>query len=62
MINSSFGITASSIAKWSLLVSLCGALAAAPTTPAADTLYMPRTVKEAIANGTRSLDGKPGPN
>ncbi|HET7551906.1 MAG TPA: M1 family metallopeptidase [Gemmatimonadaceae bacterium] len=61
MINSPFGITASSIAKWSLLVSLCGALAAAPTTPAADTLYMPRTVKEAIANGTRSLDGKPGP-
>ncbi|HEY9426473.1 MAG TPA: M1 family metallopeptidase [Gemmatimonadaceae bacterium] len=62
MINSSFGITASSIAKWSLLVSLCGVLAAAPTTPATDTLYMPRTVKEAIANGTRSLDGKPGPS
>jgi hypothetical protein len=62
MINSSFGITASSIAKWPLLVMLCGALAAAPTTPSADELYMPRTVKEALANGTRSLDGKPGPN
>jgi len=62
MINSSFGITAFSAAKWSLLVSLCGALAAAPATPAADQLYMPRTVKKAVANGTRSLDGKPGPN
>ncbi len=62
MINSSYGITASTIAKWSLLVSLCGVMAAAPATTAADQLYMPRTVKRAIANGTRSLDGKPGPN
>lgn len=62
MINSSFGITALSIAKWSLLAPLCGALAAAPTTPAADTLYMPRTVKQALANRTRSPDGRPGPN
>ena len=31
-------------------------------TPTAQTLYMPRTVKEAISKGTRSLDGRPGPN
>src|SRR6185437_6356910 len=31
-------------------------------TPVAQSLYMPRTVKEAIRKGTRSLDGKPGPN
>ena len=65
MINSSFGITGLAIAKWSLLLSLGGALSAAggpPTAPAADTLYTPRTVKKALANGTRSLDGKPGPN
>lgn len=71
MINSPFGITTFAVAKWSLLISLGGALAAAgapsrtpaaPTSAASDTLYMPRTVREAIANGTRSLDGKPGPN
>jgi len=31
-------------------------------TPVAQTLYMPRTVKAAIRNGTRTLDGRPGPN
>jgi hypothetical protein len=31
-------------------------------TPAVQSLYMPRTVKEAIRKGTRSLDGRPGPN
>jgi hypothetical protein len=58
MTNFSFDFTAAAVARWSLLASLCGF---AVTPPAADTLYMPRTVKEAIANGTRSLDGKPGP-
>jgi hypothetical protein len=29
--------------------------------PAGPSLYMPRTVKRAIAKGTRSLDGRPGP-
>jgi hypothetical protein len=33
-----------------------------PTTPATNGLYMPRNFKNAIKNGTRSLDGKPGPN
>ncbi|MEO7101811.1 MAG: M1 family metallopeptidase [Gemmatimonadaceae bacterium] len=31
-------------------------------TPAAQTLYMPRNMKQAVRNGTRALDGKPGPN
>jgi hypothetical protein len=31
-------------------------------TPTAQSLYMPRTVKEAMRKGTRSLDGRPGPN
>ena len=31
-------------------------------TPVAPPLYMPRTVKEAVRKGTRSLDGRPGPN
>jgi hypothetical protein len=31
-------------------------------TPTAQQLYMPRTIKQAIKNGTRSLDGRPGPN
>ena len=31
-------------------------------TPVAQTLYMPRTIKEAIRKGTRTLDGRPGPN
>lgn len=30
-------------------------------TPVAQPLYMPRAVKRAVANGTRSLDGRPGP-
>jgi hypothetical protein len=40
------------------------ALLAVPLFPApvAQSLYMPRTVKEAIRKGTRSLDGRPGPN
>ena len=29
--------------------------------PAAQPLYMPRTVTQAVKNGTRSLDGRPGP-
>jgi peptidase M1-like protein len=31
-------------------------------TPVAAPLYMPRAVKQAFRNGTRSPDGKPGPN
>ena len=58
MTNFSFDFTAASVARWSLLASLCGFIVAAPS---ADTLYMPRTVKEAFANGTRSPDGRPGP-
>lgn len=59
MTNFTFDFTAAAVARWSLLASLCGFVV---TPPAADTLYMPRTVKKALANGTRSLDGKPGPN
>ncbi|HEY5220154.1 MAG TPA: M1 family metallopeptidase [Gemmatimonadaceae bacterium] len=48
--------------------SLSGALLIAAAVPmfavsaAAQSLYMPRTIKNAIAKGTRSLDGRPGPN
>ncbi|HEX6966327.1 MAG TPA: M1 family metallopeptidase [Gemmatimonadaceae bacterium] len=38
---------------------LSGTLFVAPT---AQPLYMPRTVQQAIKNGTRTLDGRPGPN
>ncbi len=31
-------------------------------TPTAQALYIPRTVKQALKNGTRSPDGRPGPN
>ena len=31
-------------------------------TPAAQTLYMPRNMKAAVRKGTRSMDGRPGPN
>ena len=31
-------------------------------TPTAPSLYMPRTVRAAVQRGTRSLDGRPGPN
>jgi hypothetical protein len=30
-------------------------------TPTAEPLYMPRNMKQAVRNGTRSLDGRPGP-
>jgi hypothetical protein len=42
------------------LLSLCCAHALAAQQK--DTLYMPRTVHRALARGTRSLDGRPGPN
>lgn len=48
------------LATKSWLVALLG-IPLLPT-PVAQTLYMPRTVKEAIRKGTRSLDGRPGPN
>jgi hypothetical protein len=48
------------LATKSWLVALLG-IPLFPT-PTAQTLYMPRTVKEAIRKGTRSLDGRPGPN
>jgi len=40
------------------------ALLGVPLVPrtATDSLYMPRAVKEAYAKGTRSMDGRPGPN
>ncbi|HET7321456.1 MAG TPA: hypothetical protein VFI96_03105, partial [Longimicrobiaceae bacterium] len=40
------------------------ALFCVPLMPAAAAaqLYMPRTVKQAFANGTRQADGRPGPN
>jgi len=43
--------------------ALLAALAAMPwlAAPAAAQLYMPRAVKQAYANGTRSPDGRPGP-
>ncbi|HEX6746797.1 MAG TPA: M1 family metallopeptidase [Longimicrobium sp.] len=47
-----------------LAVQVCLlALAASPwiAGPAAAQLYMPRTVRQAYANGTRSPDGRPGP-
>ena len=53
-----FKLTATTVVRWSLLTSLCGSLLAAP---AAEQLYMPRTVKQAFANHTRSPDGRPGP-
>ncbi|MEJ2678644.1 MAG: M1 family metallopeptidase [Gemmatimonadota bacterium] len=42
-----------------ILSVFCAGLLAAPS--AAQSLYMPRNVKHAVAKGTRSLDGKPGP-
>ncbi len=44
----------------SILALLLAPLIPAPA--AAQSLYMPRTIERAIANGTRSLDGRPGPN
>lgn len=41
-----------------LLLASLAAPAAAQTTP----LYQPRDIKAAFAKGTRSLDGRPGPN
>lgn len=57
MTNPLFDLTAGSAARWSLLALLCGSLSAEP---AKEQLYMPRSVKEAFANGTRSPDGRPG--
>lgn len=31
-------------------------------TPTAQSLYMPRNMQQAVRNGTRALDGRPGPN
>ena len=59
MTNLSLNLTAASVARWSILASLCASLAASPTTRA---LEMPRTVQKALARGTRSPDGRPGPN
>src|SRR5690242_3816955 len=44
-------------ASWRLAL-VSGALLVGP---AAQPLYMPRTVTQAVKNGTRSLDGRPGP-
>ena len=46
-------------AKSWMLALVCVPLLPAP---AAQPLYMPRAVKRAFANGTRSLDGRPGAN
>ncbi|HEY5085846.1 MAG TPA: hypothetical protein VII66_00680, partial [Gemmatimonadaceae bacterium] len=48
------------LATKSWLVALLG-IPLFPT-PTAQPLYMPRTIKRAVKNGTRSLDGRPGPN
>ena len=55
---------APAIAAGALCVSTLGAQRPAPTsrTLASAPLYMPRTVKQAMANGTRSPDGRPGPH
>ena len=45
--------------KRTLLVIFCISLFLTPTF--GQDLYMPRNVKKAYANGTRSMDGKPGP-
>jgi hypothetical protein len=52
-------LTTPSFAKAGIIALICGSLVA-PTQ--SDPLYMPRTVKRAFANGTRSPDGRPGPN
>jgi peptidase M1-like protein len=59
IMNSLLDLTKPLFAK-SWLVALVG-IPLLPT-PAAQPLYMPRTVKAAIRKGTRSLDGRPGPN
>jgi hypothetical protein len=59
IMNSLLDLTKPLFAK-SWLVALLG-FPLLPT-PAAEPLYMPRTVKAAIRKGTRSLDGRPGPN
>jgi hypothetical protein len=41
---------------------LAAAGIAATTAPIAEPLYMPRAIKQAYANGTRSPNGMPGPN
>ena len=43
-----------------VLASMLVALAAPAA--AAQSLYMPRSIKQTYAEGTRSLDGKPGPH
>ncbi len=53
------GLTRPLVSK-SWLVALLG-VPLFPT-PAAQSLYMPRTMKAAVRKGTRSLDGRPGPN
>ena len=42
--------------SWMTLL-LCATL---PTSAVAQSLYMPRNIKHAVANGTRTLDGQPG--
>ena len=44
--------------SWMTLL-LCATL---PASAAAQSLYMPRNIKQAVANGTRALDGQPGPH
>ncbi|HET9729943.1 MAG TPA: hypothetical protein VFR41_11005, partial [Acidimicrobiia bacterium] len=50
--------TSSRIPPTALLAILFAASLPAQTP---QSLYMPRAVKRAFANGTRSLDGRPGP-
>jgi len=44
------------------LLIVCGVIVSSATTIYAQTLYMPREVKEAFKKETRSPDGKPGKN
>ncbi|HEX5437340.1 MAG TPA: hypothetical protein VFW98_09270, partial [Gemmatimonadaceae bacterium] len=59
MTNPLFTWTGPFTAKAWMLACLC-----IPALPASGPhpLFMPRTVKQAIKNGTRTLDGRPGPN
>jgi hypothetical protein len=52
-----FDLTARALAGTALIALVT----VAATAPATDSLYMPRAIQQAYRNGTRSLDGRPGP-
>lgn len=59
MLTHPMDIARRTVARASLLALLLAPLM--PTPAAAQSMYMPRAVKNAVRNGTRSLDGRPGP-